>query len=323
VSFEKQFGAGWAGAVEYNGSSGRELYDLADVNKRGAALIFEGVGTASQRPNTNFGAFNSRGNRGRSQYHGVSFSLDSRSIGNTGLAVTSRYTVSRAMDNLSSTFSDGNNGFYNLGYLDAFNPMLDWGAAEHDVRHRLSLSAVWNLPFLNNGSGAMRTALGGWQVNAIFTARSGYPFSVFDCTNQSVVCMRAIDKTGINRNATGGPATGNPNEFNLLDLTPLLGAAGSYINPITKNTDFGPYPSNMTQRDAFRGPGKWNVDFGLNKRFRFASTRAVQVRFEAFNVFNHANMYVHTDNADISGTTMITGYQDDFRRMQLGVKFEF
>jgi hypothetical protein len=106
-------------------------------------------------------------------------------------------------------------------------------------------------------------------------------------------------------------------------LTPLLASAGSYINPITGNTDFGPYPSNMTERDAFRGPAKWNIDFGLNKRFRFRSTRAVQIRFEAFNLLNHANMYVRSDNTDISGTSMITGYEDDYRRMQLGVKFEF
>jgi outer membrane receptor protein involved in Fe transport len=329
ASFEKQLGGAWAGAIEYNGSSGRRLYDLADVNKRGAPLIYEGASactpacTATTRPNPAFGAFNTRGNRGRSQYHAVTLSLDSRGIGNTGLSMTSKYTVGRTRDNLSTTFSDGSNGNYNLGYLDAFNPMLDYGYAEHDVRHRLSLSAVWNLPFLNNGSGAMRTALGGWQVNGIFSARSGYPFSVYDCTNQFIVCMRAVDPGHIKRNVTGGPASGNPNEFNLLDLTPLLGSAGSYVNPITKNDDFGPYPTNMTARNAFRGPGKWNIDFGLNKRFRFGSTKAVQARFEAFNLFNHHNMYVHTDNTDISGTQFITGFQDDWRRMQLGFKFEF
>ena len=86
--------------------------------------------------------------------------------------------------------------------------------------------------------------------------------------------MRAVDPGNINKNATGSSATGNPNEFNLLDLTPLLGSAGSYTNKVTGNTDFGPYPSNMTARDAFRGPGKWNIDFGVNKRFRFGSTKA-------------------------------------------------
>jgi hypothetical protein len=145
---------------------------------------------------------------------------------------------------------------------------------------------------------------------------------VFDCTNQAVVCMRAVDAVDIEKNVGSGVATGNPNEYELLDLSPLLGDAGSYINPITGNTDYGPYPANMSERNVFRGPGKWNINMGVNKRFRFG-TKAVQARFEVFNLFNHANMYAHTDNADISGTTMITGFKDDYRRMQLGVKYEF
>ena len=48
--------------------------------------------------------------------------------------------------------------------------------------------------------------------------------------------------------------------------------------------DFGPYPSDMTKRDAFRGPGFWNVDATLSKRFRFGDHYAVQFRFEAYNV---------------------------------------
>mgnify|MGYP003352245339 CR=1 FL=1 len=117
--------------------------------------------------------------------------------------------------------------------------------------------------------------------------------------------------------------SGNPNEFKLLDLTPLVAKAGSYVNPLTGNSDFGPYPATMTDRDSFRGPGGWNADFSMIKRFRFAGGRAAQFRLEMFNVFNHANMFVHGDNLDISGTTMVTGYKAGERRIQLGFKFEF
>src|SRR4029450_10822717 len=162
--------------IEYNGSSGRDLYDLSDPNKVGAALVYEGIGTANQRPNTQYAAFNTRGNRGRSQYHSVVFSADARRIKDTGLALTSRYTLSQSKDNLSGTFSDSdNNGYFNLGYLDTFDPMLDYGYSGFDVRHRVSAGVIWNLPWGGNGTWA-----GGWQLNAILTARSGYPFSVFD-----------------------------------------------------------------------------------------------------------------------------------------------
>ena len=90
--------------------------------------------------------------------------------------------MSHAKDNLSSTFSDAGNDF-NLGYLDAFDPMLDYGDAEFDVRHRLIFAGIWELPIARNATGATRTILGGWQLNWIFTARTGYPFTVYDCTN--------------------------------------------------------------------------------------------------------------------------------------------
>jgi hypothetical protein len=149
-------------------------------------------GTPDDRPNNLYTAFNTRGNRGQSQYHGMTATLDGRSIWR-GLSFSSKYTLSDAKDNLSSTFSDGNNGYFNLGYMNPFDPMLDYGAAEFDVRHRLLASATWDLPFLNDATGLKRTLLGGWNVSWIFTAHSGYPFTVYDCTNGLDACMRALD----------------------------------------------------------------------------------------------------------------------------------
>jgi hypothetical protein len=310
------------GSVEYTGSSGRKLYDLSDPNKPGAALIYTGTGTTTSRPNPNFTAFNTRGNRGRSQYHGVTFGLDLRQLAETGLQLSAKYTLSRTHDNLSTTFSDDGNNNFNLGYLDAFDPMLDWGYAQFDVRHRLALSGVWVLPLARNSSGLVKAVASDWQLNWIFTARTGYPFTLWDCTNGFFYCMRAQNPDGVDLKALDGPSTGSPNEFSLLDLTPLVAHAGGYVHPVIGSSDFGPYPADMTERDAVRGPGYWNVDFGLSKRIRFG-TRAVQLRLEAYNLFNHANLFPNTNTADVSGFTEITGFRQGNRRLQLGAKFEF
>src|SRR5262249_35731935 len=136
-----------------------------------------------------------------------------------------------------------------------------------------------------------------------------------------------LDPANIDKNANGTTPTGNPNEFKLLDLTPLFGAAGTYLNSTTGDSDWGPFPSTMTERDAFRGPGAWNLDMSVHKRFRFLNGYALQVRLEAFNVFNHRNMFVHSDAADVSAmtasTAYITGYKDGNRNVQIGAKFEF
>jgi outer membrane receptor protein involved in Fe transport len=326
LSLQKQIGQALTGSVEYTGSSGRKLYDLADPNKVGAGLVYLGTGTANTRPSPQFScagcAFNTRGNRGRSQYHGVTFGLDLRQLSDSGLQMSAKYTLSSTHDNLSTTFSDDGNNNYNLGYMDAFDPMLDWGYAQYDSRHRLALSGVWVLPFGRGAEGLTKALLSDWQLNWIFTARTGYPFTVWDCTNANRLCMRAENPDGIELKATDGADTGNPNEFSILDLTPLVAHAGSYINPITGNSDFGPYPADMTERGAVRGPGYWNVDFGLSKRVRFG-TRAVQLRLEAYNLFNHANLFANTETADVSSFTEITGSRAGNRRLQLGAKFEF
>lgn len=320
VSAQREMASGVIASVDYSGSTGRKLYDLADPNKRGASLVYTGVGTAGSRPNPLYAAFNTRGNRGQSQYHGITFGLESRRLAQSGFQVSAKYTLSHAKDNLSSTFSDSGNNF-NLGYLDAFDPMLDYGDAEFDVRHRLAVSAIWQLPFFNNAGGLTRALLGGWQMTGIVTARTGYPFSLFDCDQGLGLCMRALDPDGIDKNATSGKSTGNPNEFLLLDLTPLQKYIGTYVNPVTGNSDFGPYPASMTKRDAFRGPGFYNVDFSLSKRFRFG-TRAAQFRAEAYNLFNHANMFAQTGDAEVS-LGAINGFRDGNRRIQLGFKLEF
>jgi hypothetical protein len=322
ASIQHELFANTVVSLEYTGSSGRKLYDLADPNKPGSGLVYQGIGGPFDRPNTQYTAFNTRGNRGRSQYHGVTLGLDSRKLGNTGIQFTAKYTYSHAKDNLSSTFSDSGNA-YNLGYLDAFDPMLDYGYAEFDIRHRLIFAGIWELPIARNSDGATRTILGGWQLNWIFTARSGIPFTLWDCTSGAFYCMRALDPVGIDKDALDGPATDSPNQFRLLDLTPIAGFAGSYTNPLTGTSDFGPYPSTMTERGAFRGPGLWNLDLSLSKRFRFGDRYAVQLRFEAYNVFNHANMYARSGDADLSSYSEIYGFKDGNRRIQLGAKFEF
>ena len=127
-------------SIEYTGSTGRNLYDLADLNKRGAALVYEGIGTAGRGRSPQYAAFNTRGNRGQSQYHGVTFGIDSRKLGNTGLQFTAKYTLSQAKDNLSTTFSDG--GSRRFAARARFpastslrspspdcSPSSDWGAA--------------------------------------------------------------------------------------------------------------------------------------------------------------------------------------------------
>jgi hypothetical protein len=89
------------------------------------------------------------------------------------------------------------------------------------------------------------------------------------------------------------------------------------------NYNFGPFPENMTARNAFRGPGFWNVDAGLYKRIRFTERLSLQLRAEAFNLFNHANLFVDYGSPDVSGGGNVLGNRLGRRNVQLAAKIIF
>ena len=65
----------------------------------------------------------------------------------------------------------------------------------------------------------------------------------------------------------------------------------------------------MTKRNAFRRPGRYNVDMSLAKRIRLSDRFAVQLRLEVYNLLNHANLYVNDAATDVSQGLMLTAYR--------------
>ncbi len=332
ASFEHEVSRNTIASIEYSGSAGRGLYDLTNDNRIGLACKVFGAASPEcfgTNPlallNQSYYPLNTRGNKGFSNYHAVIASLESSNFRNLGMQFTARYTYSVSKDNLSSTFSEGNNVF-NLGFLDPFDPGLDYGYADFDTRHRFVGSMNWNLPFFKNSSnGFAKHVLGGWTLTSIVNVRSGNPFTIYDCTNANFeVCPRLMPVAPISFQVNNhAPGTGAPNQFNLLDLGPQQPGAGAYVDPFTGFTsEFGPFPASMTKRNAFRGPGFWNADFGVYKTFNIRENVHLQLRGELYNAFNHANMFVDGGSADIS-TGFIPGFKAGHRNVQLAAKLIF
>ena len=327
ASFEHEMWPRTIVSLEYSGSAGRKLYDLTNDNRAGLACIVDGPAqcfTAANPTgllNKKYYPLNTRGNKGYSNYNALIAGIESSNLANLGLLLTARYTYSKTRDNLSSTFSDSSNNF-NLGLLDPFNPSLDYGYSDFDARHRFVSSFDWVLPWFKNQHGAAKHVLDGWSLNGIVTVRSGNPFTVFDCTNAAFeVCPRLVPSGplafAVNSNA---PGTGQPNQFNLIDLSNQT--PGNYINATVGTSEFGPFPANMTGKDAFRGPGFWNVDFGLYKMFQLRENLKLQIRGEFYNAFNHANMFVDGASAEVN-TGFVPGFKDGRRNIQLAAKIIF
>lgn len=346
ASVEHQFGNSMHAEVDYSGSIGENLYDIAYVNFPGSGNYYLGVpcnpaDTLSGGPdpctatlNNQYAGINRRGAGGYSSYGAMNIRYDIQNIRSSGLTLRLNYTWSHSMDDLSDTFSSSVNQF-NLGYTDFVHPMVDYSNSQFDNRHRVAISAIWEVPFARHMSHfAARTLLDGWEIAPIFTARTGAPYTIYDITNDNYIYTRvAADRPlPVNGNVF---ASAGPNSYNIYDFS-KLSVDESYVNPITGDADFGPWPANFSGRDYFHTPGVYNLDIGFYKSFKFTERMSLQLRLEAFNALNHSNLYVNTSSAYIAGgsgfitasygtppVALLSGNVQENRNIQLGAKFRF
>jgi len=324
--------------IEYSGSAGRNLYDLTNDNRAGYGFRFFGgpglgclgLGGTCDPLNPNsllnnqYYPLNTRSNRGRSNYNALIVEMNSTNLAKLGVQFTARYTWAHALDNLSTTFSESNNAF-TLGLLDPFNPDLDYGSAEFDVRHRFVGSFNWtifgNHPIQN---GFMNRIFGGWTMTGIYVARTGTPFSIVDCTNAFEACPRILPSSPLEQATPGNPiqnpSPNAPNSFVLVDLRGQVVPAPFVSELGISDFNFAP---GMIGRNTFRGPGAWDFSAGLSKNFRFTEKTQLQLRAEMFNMFNHANLFVRSETADLSSNEFVTGSRFGRRNVQLALKVIF
>ena len=345
ASIEREIQKDMLLALSYSGTKGVNLYSLANINLPGFGNEYLGdpctPGTKIGDPGnctarlrtTQYTTANMRANLGFSNYHSLNVKYTLQNIHMTGLSLGTNYTWSHAIDNGSSTFSDVsttnptiNNGNFNTGVLDYFQPNLDRGNAEFDIRQRFSLNALYAIPYSRKGMAGR--LLGGWSIDPIFTAHTGYPFSIFD-TSYSVANNPRAFLLGSLPDGHLAPGT-TPNNFNYLDMPANL--VTHWVNPKYNRSDLGPFPGTMSGRNAFRGPGFWNVNVAVLKDIRFTERMSLQLRGEAYNLFNHANLYVEGANADTGSASYITACRagggcsnanSDRRNLQLAAKIIF
>ncbi len=206
-------------SLEYTGSHGVHEYSIANLNKTYTGSTYLGDSRASNRMNQQYTNINWRGSDGFNLYDAVNVRFSSNNLFNKGLYINANYTWSHAIDDNSSTFAEGGNGNGQLGYTDPYDPALDKGASEYDIRHRFVFSGTWNLPWgANSSNGFVRQALGGWQLSPIYAVRSGSPFTIYDCTNGVSNCPRWVPSAPVA--VQGNMYAGRHRRLQLLDTAP-------------------------------------------------------------------------------------------------------
>jgi hypothetical protein len=321
LSLQHQITPSTVAQATYSGAHSIHLYDVENINLLGGGQVYLGDSPSIgfNRPNDQYSNINMRGSMGSGSYQSLLLGIQAQNIHSTGLDLVANYTWSHSLDDLSSTFGDslqGGSGYVgSLGYTDLLHPKLDWGSSDYDIRQRLTVSPIWAMPWYKTGSVIGKELLGGWTISGIATVRTGTPFSVFDYDNELnyYTVPRLTPATPITNYKVGQPQAidpiVSPNQFNSLTIP----GPASYapLNSTLGISDFGPFPAAMTHRNDFRGPGAWNVDMAVDKKFPITSTVGLEFRAEGFDVLNHHNYYVNTTGLAFFGPAANIGVTEE------------
>lgn len=263
--------------VGYVGSKGTRLdVTLGDINRPIQVVDPKSSppppSINSRRPNQNFlRPVKGEMSIGSSTYHSLQTKLERRL--SHGLTLLTAYTYSKTISGPSDIGGDVGGGFFIGAPQDIFNLRADRAVSGFDQTHRFVNTVVYDVPFFQRSSGFTGLFLGGWQLSTIVSLQSGFP--TFIDFGQ--------DTTGTGVNSRADVVPGQSGNLPRDQRTPqhYFNAAAFAAPP---NGRFG----NSPRTDAIRMPGSENVDFAINKQFRFESRR-LEFRADIFNLFNHFN----------------------------------
>ena len=310
VNVQRQLGRSRVLEVGYVGSKGTKLLSARDLNQPQPSVLPPGLPFVP-RPVPQFDEINTIESRASSNYHSLQARFQQRL--SAGLSMLASYTLAKSVDDGSNFFPSAGDPNYPQNSYDL---RAERGRSNFDVRHRLSVSYVYDLPFgkgrrfANDGDG-WSTLLSGWQTAGIVTVQTGRPFTV--------ALIREFDNSGTGISALGFGANDRPN---------VVGDpnAGSRTPERWFNTNAFAFPAPGTFGNAGRnivdGPGFHTVNASLIKNTSLSERINLQLRAEAFNLFNHPNFNLPDNFLGSPTFGQITSARDP-RHLQFGLKLLF
>jgi hypothetical protein len=253
-------------------------------------------------------------NEAQSNYHALYIRGERRFT--HGFSYLSSFTFSKAItDAPQFRNAGGATGTENSPAQNTYDLSADRGLANFNAKFRWINTPVYALPFgkgqqfLTNGLAS--AILGGWQVAAIISLQTGFPST--------------INLTGDTANIGGGSGGILIRADPVMGVSPYLSASqrssAEWFN-VNAFVDPPPYAFGTLGRNTLIGPGLFNVDSTLSKRFRVKERIGVEIRAEAFNLLNihNYNQIARIINAPGFGSVQS---ELPMRELQFGAKMTF
>ena len=265
LSVQQALPADFVGTISYVGSEGVHLLTLSEVN---VVNPLTGI-----RPYPAFGQVSWRGNKSNSSYQALSIAVK-RSFSH-GFLLSANYQWSHEIDDGSDGSGDGDS----LVAQNVACQPCERASGIFDARHVFNANAVYQLPFgpgkrYLSQPGIWSRIAGSWELTSTAMARTGFPVNVTVDRSSSAV-------------PDGNTTDQRPNLVPGVSLTPPgVSTITEWINPaafaVPAPGTFGNAPRNVA-----RGPGAWQMDFGVGKHIPLTERLHLQFRTEFFNIFNH------------------------------------
>lgn len=276
LSVQRQLGTNWLASASYIGNKSTHVWTATELNPATYIAGKSTVGNTNQRRllsllNPGQGQYYStiamNDDGGNAHYNGMLLTIQHRFAQNfTALA---NYTLSHCISD-----ADFNNDLTGPLYQNPYNRSADRGNCAFDHRHIFNASLIAMTPRF--ASKPLRIVASGWEATGIFSAYSGGFYTVTSGKDNSL--------SGV------GPPGGSNDRPNVVGAWQVSDPTASlWFNP-------GAFKANLpgqygnAGRNIILGPAYWNLDMGLVRQIPVTERQSIEVRAEAFNVLNHANL---------------------------------
>lgn len=288
-------------SLGYVGSKGVHIDNTVELNnpdpglssgpsvqsRRPYQYVIDGVG-GPVRPLSRIRWLDSGSN---SWYHGLQVNANKRL--SHGLLVNVAYTFSKA-EGEGYGRNEGFGAIVNT-YQSPRNRAAEKARYPFDVKHNAVISFLYEVPGPMRNV-FLREAAHGWQVNGIWTIRSGFPFTV----QQSNTLNTANSSVRPDRLANGSLANPTVNEWFDPGAFRLVTCQFDYL---ANRCHYG-----NSGQGILDGPGFNSLDLSAFKNFAITERAKLQIRVEAFNIANHPNF--NTPNATLTSSRAFLPNQD-------------
>jgi hypothetical protein len=277
--------------VEYVGNKGTFLNSGHATNDPAA-----GSGNIQQRrPYPRFGAITFNAQEMSTIYHALQVSAQKRY--STGFWFLVSYTFSKSLSRLQTPAIGGDSAY-------------ERGPSDIDIPHNFAYSFGYQLPvgkgkrFMSNPGRWTQGVFGGWQIQGVFVARNGLPFTPTVSKDNA-----NIGVGGQRPNRIGSGRLSNPTINRWFDVA-------AFKDPGSFN--YGNSGRNILRPDYHRG-----FDFSIFKHFVIRENSRLEFRGEAFNLTNTPVFSGPNTNINESSGGQVTSTANSPRQIQFALKYNF